>query len=234
MGIHRIEPEEVLDIDVRDQIKKIAGRQGNYEARTVIIASGGQPRLLNVPGEKRFARKGVHYCAQCAGLGYEGQRIAVVGGGESALLGALYLAEIGEEVLLIHRRAEFRGEKILQQKIGECEKVRLLHDSVVEEICGDKRLEGIRLRHMKTGWAERLDVDALFVYVGYLPNTAFVNVEKDEKGFIKVNLQMETSRPGILACGNVIREDAQIISSMGEGCVAAMSASRHIMESAAH
>lgn len=230
LGVDVIEPEEVGAIEPQGDLIRITGSQRVYLAKSVIIASGGQPRLLGVPGEKQFAREGVHYCAQCAGLGYEGQRVAVVGGGESALLGALYLAEIAEEVLLIHRRAQFRGEKILQQRIGESDRIRIVGESVVEAIYGDKRVCGAKLRDMSNGRAVTLDLDALFVYVGYVPNTAFVRVEKDEVGFIKVNLEMETSVPGIFACGNATREEAQIISSMGEGCVAAMSASKYIME----
>ncbi len=230
LGVDVIEPEEVGAIEPQGHLIRVTGSQGVYLAKSVIIAAGGQPRLLGVPGERGLSRKGVHYCAQCAGLGYEGKRVAVVGGGESALLGALYLGEIASEVLLIHRRAQFRGEKILQQRIGESDRIKIVPESVVEAIHGDKRISGAKLRDMRNGRTLTLDLDALFVYVGYVPNTAFVRAEKDEAGFIKVNLEMETSVPGIFACGNAIREDAQIISSMGEGCVAAMSASKYIME----
>ncbi|MDX1763860.1 MAG: FAD-dependent oxidoreductase [bacterium] len=230
LGVDVIEPEEVGAIETQGNLIRVTGSQGVYLAKSVIIAAGGQPRLLGVPGEKRFARKGVHYCAQCAGLGYEGKRVAVVGGGESALLGALYLSEIAEEVVLIHRRIHFRGEKILQRRITESDKIKMIRESLVEAIHGDSRVSGIKVRNGRNGRVETLDVDALFVYVGYVPNTAFVHLEKNGAGFIEVNLEMETSLPGIFACGNAIREDAQIISSMGEGCVAAMSASKYIME----
>ncbi len=230
LGIQIVESGDVQGIEREGKGYRIVANKGTYPTKTALVATGGRPRLLGVPGEEKFSRKGVHYCAQCAGFGYEGKRIAVVGGGESALLGALYLSEIGEEVFLLHRREEFRGEKVLQERIDGTEKIQQIRETVVEEILGEKTLSGLRLCNVKSGVKTTLDVDALFVYVGYLPNTSFVDTDKDEKGFLRVNLEMETSLPGIFACGNVIREDAQIISAMGEGAVAALSASKYIME----
>jgi thioredoxin reductase (NADPH) len=220
----------VEKIDRRDPLYVVVTARAEYRAKTVILATGGKPRLLEVPGEEKFARKGVHYCAQCAGFGYEKKRIAVVGGGESALMGALFLAEIGERVFLLHRRENFRGEKVLHERIRKCGKITVIRESVVDEVLGDKLVTGIRVLNLKTGATSIMEVAALFVYVGYVPNTSFVDVEKDEKGFLRVNLDMETSSPGIYACGNVIRENAQIISAMGEGAIAALSASKYIME----
>ena len=230
LGVTVVEPEEVRHVESQAKMHRIIGSRGTYLAKAVIVASGGQPRLLGVPGEKEFSRKGVHYCAHCAGFGYEGKRIAVVGGGESALLGALYLSEIGREVLLLHRRENFRSEKILQGQILDTETIKMILDSVVVEIYGDKVVQGIKLKNVKTGEMSPVDLDAIFVYVGYEPSSSFLDIEKDEKGFVKVNLEMETSTPGIFACGNVIRENAQIISSMGEGAVAALTAARYVME----
>jgi thioredoxin reductase (NADPH) len=232
LGVKVIEPEEVQGIGDQDTIRQVVGSRGTYHTKSVIIASGGQPRLLNVPGEKEFSRKGVHYCAHCAGFGYEGKRIAVVGGGESALLGALYLSEIGQEIFLIHRRESFRSEKILQERVLKSEKIRMVQGSVVDEIFGDGRVHGIQLRDLKTGESIHMDLEAVFIYIGYIPNSSFVDLDKDKNGFIRVNFEMETSTPGIFACGNVIRENAQIISSMGDGAMAALSASKYVMETA--
>ncbi len=229
LGVEVIEPEEVRGIEFEGNIKRVMGFRGTYLAKAVIVASGGQPRLLNVPGEKEFTRKGVHYCAHCAGFGYEGKRIAVIGGGESALLGALYLAEIGEKVFLIHRREFFRSEKILQERVLNTKEIEIIQDAVVEEIFGQGIVTGIQVQNQETGVSSRMDMDAVFIYIGYMPNTSFVDVDKDDKGFIKVNLEFETSSPGIFACGNVVRENAQVISSMGEGAMAALSASRYVM-----
>jgi thioredoxin reductase (NADPH) len=230
LGVKVIEPEEVQGIGDQDTIRQVVGSRGTYHTKSVIIASGGQPRLLNVPGEKEFSRKGVHYCAHCAGFGYEGKRIAVVGGGESALLGALYLSEIGQEIFLIHRRESFRSEKILQERVLKSEKIRMVQGSVVDEIFGDGRVHGIQLRNLMTGESIHMDLEAIFIYIGYIPNSSFVDLDKDKNGFIRVNFEMETSTPGIFACGNVIRENAQIISSMGDGAMAALSASKYVME----
>ncbi len=230
LGVTLVEPESVQRIENVGRHLQVIGERAQYGTKTVIIASGGQPRLLGVPGEQAFTRKGVHYCAQCAGLGYEGKRIAVVGGGESALLGALYLSKIGREIILIHWGDAFRAEKILQERILESQSIKIVPDSTVDRIRGDTVVRAIDVRDLKTGTVSPTDVDAVFVYIGYVPNTDFVDVEKDEKGFLRVNLQMETSHPGVFACGNVVREDAQIISAMGEGAVAAISAARYVME----
>jgi len=229
LGVGVIEPEEVRSIETHGKVRKVIGSRGAYLAKAVIVASGGRPRLLNVPGEREFTRKGVHYCAHCAGFGYEGKRIAVVGGGESALLGAIYLAGIGEKVFLIHRREFFRSEKILQDRVLHTKEIEMMQDYVVEEIFGERIVTGIQVRNQETGVSSRMDMDAVFIYIGYMPNTSFVDVDKDDKGFIKVNLEFETSIPGIFACGNVVRENAQVISSMGEGAMAALSASRYVM-----
>jgi len=229
LGVGVIEPEEVRSIETHGKVRKVIGSRGAYLAKAVIVASGGRLRLLNVPGEREFTRKGVHYCAHCAGFGYEGKRIAVVGGGESALLGAIYLAGIGEKVFLIHRREFFRSEKILQDRVLHTKEIEMMQDYVVEEIFGERIVTGIQVRNQETGVSSRMDMDAVFIYIGYMPNTSFVDVDKDDKGFIKVNLEFETSIPGIFACGNIVRENAQVISSMGEGAMAALSASRYVM-----
>ncbi|NOY52662.1 MAG: FAD-dependent oxidoreductase [Deltaproteobacteria bacterium] len=223
-----LESGEVRGVEPDGKGYRVVANKGSYETKTVLVATGGRSRLLGVPGEEKFSRRGVHYCAQCAGFGYEGKRIAVVGGGESALLGALYLSGIGREVFLLHRREGFRGEKVLQERIDAAEKIRQIRGTVVEEILGEKTLSGICLRNVKSGERTTLEVDALFVYVGCVPNTAFINAEKDAKGFLRVNLAMETTLPGVFACGNAVREDAQIISAMGEGAVAVLSAAEYI------
>jgi len=232
LGVPIVESGNVQGLHREESGFRIAANKGEYHAKTVLVAAGGHPRLLGVPGEEKFSRKGVHYCAQCAGFGYEGKRIAVVGGGESALLGALYLSGIGKEVFLLHRREGFRGEKVIQERIDGTEKIRQIRETIVKEILGEKTLSRLRLRNVRSGEETTLDVDALFVYVGYVPNTAFVDATKDEKGFLTVNPAMETTLPGVFACGNVIREDSQIITAMGEGAVAALSASQFIVETA--
>jgi len=229
LGVEIVESSEVRGVEPAEKGYRIVANKGSYAAKTVLVATGGRPRLLGVPGEERFSRKGVHYCAQCAGFSYEGKRIAVVGGGESALLGALYLSRIGKEVFLLHRRENFRGEKVIQERIDQTEKIRQIRETVIKEILGEKSVTGIRLRNVRSGEEQTLPIDALFVYVGYVPNTSFLDADKDESGFLRVNLSMVTSMPGVFACGNVIREDSQIVTAMGEGAVAALSASRHII-----
>ncbi len=228
LGVEIVESADARAIHPTDGGYRVLAVKRNYMARAVIIASGGHPRRLGVLGEENFARKGVHYCAQCAGFSYEGKRIAVIGGGESALSGALFLAGIGREVLLVHREDDFQGEMILRERVRDRDTIIPVGESAVEEISGGRGVEHIRIRNLRTGKAETLPVDAVFIYAGYAPNTSIVDADKDDKGFLKVDLEMRTSRPGIFACGNVVRENTQIISAMGEGAVAVLSAFRYL------
>ena len=231
LGVEVVESAEVGRVRGREAPFLVEGSAGTRRARAVIAAAGGTPRRLGVPGEEALARRGVHYCAHCAGFAYQGKRIAVVGGGESALLGALYLAGIGGEVVLIHRRRSFRGERILQDRLRERPGVTLLQGFVVEAVLGSGRVEAVRLREAAGRARRTLDVDAVFVYIGFVPNSGFLDVAKDPGGFVRVDRDMAASTPGIFACGGLVRENPQIVTSMGEGALAALSAARFLARS---
>ncbi len=220
------EEEEVLSVEVREDIKLVRTSLGEYESGALIVATGGTPKRLRVEGEEEYLRRGVHYCAQCAGHAYKGKRVAVIGSGDSALDAALFLSEIASQVFIISKKDYLSGQKVLIDAVSSKPNVDVLLNSEVAGFYGDgSSLEGVLLKD-----GRRLDVSAAFVYIGFVPNSHIVDVEKTPGGFIKVDSQMRTSLPGVFACGNVVRKNAQIVSSAGEGAIAALSAVEYLRD----
>lgn len=220
------EEEEVLRVEPRDEVKLVKTSLGEYESGAVIVATGGTPRRLRVEGEEEYLRRGVHYCAHCAGYAYRNKKVAVIGSGDSALDASLFLSEIASEVCIISKNGYLSGQKVLIDAVSSKPNVDIMLNSEVAGFYGDGRsLEGILLRN-----GARVEVSAAFVYIGFVPNSHVVDVEKGPGGFIKVDSQMRTSLPGIFACGNVVRKNAQIVSSAGEGAIAALSAVEYLRD----
>ena len=227
---------EVSSLQLTGETKKvILANNKEYEAKTVIIASGANFRKLGCPGEQEFIGKGVSYCATCDGPFFRNKEIAVVGGGDSALQEALYLTKFASKVNLIHRRNEFRAAKILQEKVLAESKINIIYDTVVEEISGNPvgSVENVKLKNVKTGEISRLAVNGIFVFVGWLPNTVFLKdsgIKLNDAGYIVTDDNMKTSLEGIFACGDV-REKIlrQVVTACGDGAVAAISA-QHLLE----
>ncbi|MBQ3834476.1 MAG: thioredoxin-disulfide reductase [Elusimicrobia bacterium] len=228
---------EVSSLQLTGETKKVVlANNKEYETKTVIIASGANFRKLGCPGEQEFIGKGVSYCATCDGPFFRNKEIAVVGGGDSALQEALYLTKFASKVNLIHRRNEFRAAKILQEKVLAESKINVIYDSVVEEISGNPvgSVENVKLRNVKTGEISQLAVNGVFVFVGWLPNTAFLKdsgIKLNDAGYIVTDDNMKTSLEGVFACGDV-REKIlrQVVTACGDGAVAAISA-QHYLES---
>jgi len=198
----------------------VVTRQGNYETRTVILATGAAHAMLGVPGEGQLRGQGVSYCATCDGAFFRGRTAMVVGGGDVALEDALFLARGCAKVWLVHRRDEFRGAKILQNQVMENEKIEILWDSVVTEIAGTDKVTHARVRNVKTDESRDVETDAVFIAVGIRPNSDFVKelVECDEKGFIKTDVQMATSVPGIFAAGDLrVKRLRQVVTAVADG-----------------
>jgi len=216
-----------------DGVEKVVlstdGRQ--IRARSIIVATGQNPRNLNVPGESEYTGRGVSYCATCDGAFFKDRRVAVVGGGNSAIQEALYLTRFAKSVTVIHRRDQLRADKILQERAFRNEKIDFLWNSVVVEIKGDNLLRSVVVKNVKTGELKEYEFDGLFIYIGYQPNTEFLKglVELDENGYIVTDEKLETSVPGIFACGDVRRNVLKQVSvAVGEGAVAATSAERYL------
>ncbi len=198
------------------------------EGKTVVICSGANPRPLGVPREVQLTGRGVSYCALCDGNFFRDQVVAVVGGGNSALEEALYLSRIVRKLYLIHRREGFRGAKIYQDKIREAsDKIELVLDSVVTELLGEEFLGGVRVKNVKTGVESQLDVDGLFVFVGYDPQNSFFPPELavDARGFVLTDCEMRTNLPGVFAAGDIRSKlGRQVATAGGDGATAATAA----------
>lgn len=221
VSIH--EGEEVLEIQKNERFR-IKSTKGEYETRAVLLATGCEKRKLGVQGEKEFLGKGVSYCATCDGFLFRGKRVAVVGGGNSAALEALYLKNLGCRVCLIHRRHQLRAEKYLQDKLTGIE---LKLNRKVERILGDGKVRGLELVETDTGNRETLEVDGVFIAIGEVPNNHLarqLGLELSKEGWIKVDGNQRTSLPRVYAAGDVTGLIRQIVVACAQGAVAAISA----------
>jgi thioredoxin reductase (NADPH) len=201
--------------------------------KAVVIATGSAPKKLNAEGEERLRGKGVSYCATCDGAFFRDKKVAVIGGGNSALQEAIFLTRFAEEIFIVHRRDTLRATKINQEKAFSESKIKFIWDSVVEKIEGKDTVNSIRLKNIKNGQSDTLHVDGIFIYIGSNPNTEFLRglVKLDYYRFIITDEKMATSVPGIYAAGDVRANDLkQIVTAAGDGAIAALSAERYIEE----
>jgi thioredoxin reductase (NADPH) len=221
----KIEAGDVKEIRPKGGLWLIEGRDQEYLAKTVVIATGAYFRKLGIKGEGKYTGKGVSYCATCDAFFFRDKVVAVVGGGNWALTEALLLTKFARRVKVIHRRDQFRAEKILQDRTTAHEKIDVLWDTVIEEVVGQNVLERLRIKNVKTGETSDLELDGLFVSIGTVPNSEFVKdlVELNEWGEVIVGKKMTTSQPGIYAAGDVT--DAcpqQVATAVGTGVAAAI------------
>jgi thioredoxin reductase (NADPH) len=228
-----IEMEEVLEVycDGEDRVARCAS--GNtYRGKAVILSTGGSPVKLNIPGEVEYSGKGVSYCAICDGAFFRDKVIAVVGGGDAAVEEGAFLTKFGTKVHLIHRREQLRAQKIIQQRAFDNPKMNFIFDTVVESINGNDRVvTDLTLKNIKTGAVSKLDIGAIFVYVGFHPNSGIVReqLKKDPNGYIITDEKMETSIPGIFCCGDVRAQLVrQVTNAVGDGTTAAVAAEKYI------
>lgn len=202
-----------------------------YRARSTIIATGAVPRRLGVPGEDEFYGRGVSTCAICDGFFYKDKKVAVVGGGDSAIVEAVYLTKFAREVVVIHRRDELRATEINQEHAFNNPNISFVWDSVVEEIVGDRMVTGVQVRNVKTQETSLIEVDGVFVYIGVVPQTEMFadQLELDKRGYIVSNQSQHTSVPGVFVAGDV--QDPryrQLVVAAGTGAIAAMEAERFL------
>ena len=220
-----IKSEEVNQLKMENGKWKINTYKNEYEAKAVIIATGATPKKAGFIGEMEFTGKGVSYCAVCDGFFYKDRVVAVVGGGDSALEEALYLSEIAKKVYLIHRRDKFRAAPLTQKRVFEKENIEIIFNNEIKEVKGNQFVEKILLKDGKI-----LDVDGVFVFVGMKVNNELIKdlVEINERGEVKVDLNMQTSLEGLFAAGD-IRENSvrQVVAAAGDGAVAAINAVKY-------
>ncbi|MCK4418842.1 thioredoxin-disulfide reductase [Candidatus Aerophobetes bacterium] len=226
--------EEARSIALEDEEKIIHTSGGKkYKTLAVIIATGAETRRLGIEREKEFIGRGISYCATCDAPFFRNRQVAVVGGGNMALQEALYLSKFAEKIYLVHRRGMLRGEKILQERITKNPKIEIIWRSVVDQIYGEEKVKGVKLKNLKTKKTHNLPCSGLFIFVGLKPNTEFVQniLELNEKGFIKTGENLESSRRGIFACGDVRKNLLkQVIVACGEGALATHMAEKYINE----
>jgi thioredoxin reductase (NADPH) len=229
--VERIDPTECAYYEgpCKFMVKTKNGKA--YKAKTIIIAVGAAPRKLHVPGEEEFTGRGVSYCATCDGPLFKGKKVIVVGGGNTALQEALYLKSIGVDVTLVHRRDQFRADKILQDRFKESGIPAILN-TVVTEIKGDGKVEAVKLKNRVTGEETEMEVNGVFIFIGYEPKTDFVKHLgiTDEYGYIPVDMHMRTKVKGIFAAGDITNVFKQIAVAVGQGAIAAESAREFIDE----
>lgn len=209
------------------EVKTVVTAQGVYEAPTVIIANGAKRRALGCPGEERFSGRGVSYCATCDGAFFRGREAAVIGGGNTALEDALFLANHCSAVHLIHRREEFRGSPVLVEAAEKRENIVIRRGFVVDEITGDKTVSGIVLRSVATGETQTLPLAGVFIAVGLAPDNSLFSgqLELDEAGYIRAGEDCRTSLPGVFAAGDTrTKQVRQIVTAAADGAVAALGA----------
>jgi thioredoxin reductase (NADPH) len=225
--------DEVTGVDLSNHPFKVTTYGDEYEAKALVIATGTSPRKLGVPGEAEYTGRGVSYCATCDGFFYQGRKVVVVGGGDSAIEEAIFLTKYATQVYVVHRRDRLRAEKAFQERAFRNEKIEFVWDSVVEEILGDGKVTGVRLKNVQTEEESVLETDGVFIYVGVIPNTGFLEgqLELDDRGHIVTNRQGHTNVPGVFAAGDVQELVLkQIATAVGSGAMAAMEAEKFIAE----
>ncbi len=227
----RIEFELAEEVDLRKRPFVVKTYDHEYRAKSLIITTGASPNHLNVPGESEMVGKGVSYCATCDGWFFKEKNVVVVGGGDSALEEGLFLTRYASSVTVIHRRDELRAGAILRSRAMENPKIKFIWNTVVTEVIGNDKVEAVCLKDVKTGEEREFPTDGVFIFIGHTPNTQIFKgqLELNEKGYIKADMQMRTSVPGVFAAGEVMDPTyRQVVTSAGMGAAAAMMATKFL------
>ncbi|WP_455258407.1 thioredoxin-disulfide reductase [Peptoniphilus asaccharolyticus] len=227
--------DEVVSVELEGETKKIVGKFGEYEGKTVIIAAGASPRPMGAKGEEEFSGRGVSYCATCDAAFYQDLEVYVVGGGNSAVEEALFITRFAKKVHIIHRRDKLRATEAVQQKAFANEKIDFIWDSTIEEVKGEKMVNEIVLKNLKTGEVTNIKPSepfGLFVFIGYEPQTEIFKDQIElENGYIRTDDDMKTNIEGVFAAGDIrVKNVRQVVTAAADGAIAALSADRYIDE----
>jgi thioredoxin reductase (NADPH) len=223
--------EEAVEVIMDGEIKVVKANDTTYHCKALIICTGNEWRKLGVSGEKELTGKGVSYCATCDGAFFQDCQIIVVGGGDSALTEALYLTKFAREITIIHRRDALRGTKIYQERVFANPKIKLLWNSVVQEIKGDSVVQSVLVKNVKTGEMSEVKTEGVFLFVGLSPRTEFLHglVNLDAAGYIITDENCETSVEGIFAAGDCRKKLLrQVATAVGDGATAAFATEKYL------
>ncbi|RKD29099.1 thioredoxin-disulfide reductase [Thermohalobacter berrensis] len=235
-GVER-KSDAIKEVKLEDKIKVLKGEKSEYKAKAVIIATGAQPRKLNVPGEKELTGKGVSYCATCDADFFTDFEVYVIGGGDSAVEEALYLSKFARKVTIVHRRDKLRAAKSIQEKAFNNNKIDFIWNSEVKEIKGDGVVESMVLRNRETGEETLIEADeedgtfGIFIFIGYLPQTELFKdiIDMDERGYIITDSDMKTNISGVFSAGDCRQKSLrQVVTACADGAIAATQAEKYI------
>lgn len=230
--------DTILSVDFSQDVKVLKGEKQEYQAKTIIIATGAVPKHIGCPGEKELTGRGISYCATCDGAFFEDLEVFVVGGGDSAVEEAMYLTKFARKVTIVHRRDALRAAKSIQEKALKNEKIEYLWDSVITEVRGEGLLESIVVKNVKTNEETEIFADeedgtfGVFVFVGYDPATKlFEGIINMDGGYIITDDNMKTNIPGVFAAGdNRVKSLRQVVTATADGAIAATQAEKYIEE----
>jgi len=234
-----IKPDDITSMDLLGKTKKLTGMFGEYEAKSVILATGAHSRKMNSKGEDEHIGQGVSYCATCDGGFFTGLEIFVIGGGDTAIDEAVFLTRFARKVTIVHRRDQLRAAKTLQDKAFKNEKIEFIWDSVVEEVKGEGPVDEVLIKNVKTGEITTYKADAkdgmmgVFVLIGYNPNTEVFKdqIELNPSGYVIANEKMETNVEGVYVAGDVrVKTLRQVVTAVADGAIAAVEAEKYVDE----
>lgn len=223
--------QEVVEVSLKEDMKVVKTYESSYLCESLILCTGTEYRKLGVPGETEFTGKGVSFCSTCDAAFFKECQIVVVGGGDSALTEAIYLTRFAKEVKVIHRRDALRGTKIYQERAFANPKIKFVWNSVIQEIKGNKTVESVLVKNVKTNEVTMLEAEGVFVFVGLMPRTQFLKglVKTDEAGYIVTDENCETSIKGIFAAGDCRKRLLrQISTAVGDGATAAFAVEKYL------
>jgi thioredoxin reductase (NADPH) len=234
LGVEILESTEAVSVLLMDDTTKtvLTDSGGRYGARTVIVATGGAPKKLQVDGEERLVRRGVHYCAQCAGPAYKERTVMVCGNGGPALAAADHLLKLAvKRVIFVTEDKQLVGDAFLADQLAACDRFQFLPRTRVRRLTGAPQLSGVELHALASNEIRELTVDAVFVYRGTVPRSTFLVADRDPQGYLQVDLQMQTSVAGVFGAGSVIRPGELIVIAAGDGARAGLAAAAWVASS---